>query len=360
METGIRFRIIEPMMFRKSGEFDPSSRGFHSSARSMLMPSPSTILGALSTVLMKENEAPSANASWVDEYFDILGVDNVFRGPYLIVGREIFVEDRIDNILLELKEVKELCDACEGGFLNREWKEELKGRRIHIGSFSERVGIGLMTRVRDDNKSTKITKEGLLYSAFFVDYSSKDMSVTSVYLHMDTKVSLCDKLRDFRVMRLGGEGRIALLGPSTETVIARLRREFWGNMNAFTGKLALFLVSPALFRSGREISELKEEIESHVARACKDLCEMRIYGKITLLGAGYSLSKKGRKPIYIAVEPGTLILANVVDCNLESLYWNGIGEIGREIGYGSLLPIPITNEKTSCFSNLDKEDYKQG
>ncbi|MEM0050198.1 MAG: type III-B CRISPR module-associated Cmr3 family protein [Candidatus Bathyarchaeia archaeon] len=344
MGTGIRFRIIEPMMFRKSGEFDLSSRGFHSSARSMLMPTPSTILGAISTVLMKENEAPSANASWVDEYLDILGADNVLRGPYLIVGRESFVEDRIDNILLELKEVKELCDVCKGGF-NKEWKEELTGKRLRIGSFNERVGIGLMTRVSDDNKSTKITKEGLLYSAFFVDYSSKDMSVTSVYLHMDTKVSLCDKLRDFRIMRLGGEGRIALLEPSTETMIERLRKEFWGNMNNFTGKLALFLVSPALFRSGREISELKKEIECQVAGSCKGLREMRIYGKITLLGAGYSLSKRGRKPIYIAAEPGTLILTDVTDCNLETLYWNGIGEVGREIGYGSLLPIPINNEK---------------
>lgn len=338
-EIGIRFRIIEPMMFRKSGEFDPSSRGFHSFAQSLLIPNPSTILGAISAALMKEDEVPSVKASWVDEYLKIIGADNVLRGPFLVVRREVFVENRIDNVLLELNEVKELCNAYKEGFLKKEWE----GKRIRIGSFSERVGIGLMTRAINENKSTKIVKEGLLYSAFFVDYSSKDMGVTSVYLHMDAKGSLCSKLRDFKILRIGGEGRIALLGPSTETMIERLRRELWSNMNTFNGKLALFLVSPALFRSGKGISELKEEIESQVAEFCKDICEMRIYGKITPLSAGYSLSKKGRKPIYIAVEPGTLILVNVIDCNLESLYWSGIGEVGREIGYGSLLPMPITN-----------------
>lgn len=342
-EIGIRFRIIEPMMFRKSGEFDPSSRGFQSSAQSLLMPTPSTVVGAISTSLMKGRTLSETN--WVDEYLQIIGMDSVLRGPYLIAEQRIFVEDRINNVLLELTEVKneieELCRAYKEGFL----KIEKKGKGMHIGSFIERVGIGLTVRAKDKDKSTKIAKEGLLYSASFVDYSSKDMGITSVYLHMDVRGSLCDMLRDFKVLRLGGEERVALLGPSTETIVEKLRRGLWESKNTFTGKLTLFLISPALFRSGKKISVLKEEIKGHIARACKSLSGIKVYGRVTLLGAGYSLSKGGRKPIFVAIEPGTLILVDVIDCNLESLYWNGIGEVGREIGYGSLLPVPIADEE---------------
>jgi CRISPR-associated protein Cmr3 len=337
----LKFRIVEPMMFRGPGEFDVSSRGAQSSARSLAMPTPSTIMGALLASLIKnESEIPAAKDDWTKEYSIFIGANGVIRGPYLVAGQWTFVEDGVNNVLLKLEEIKILCEQFKKSNFE-ENKENIisKAKRRGIPSFVERVGVGLCART---NPSIKVTKEGLLYSAYFTDYSSRETAGAHIHIDMNIKEDIWGRISDSRIVRLGGEGRVSLLETTNDTVIGKLKDEFWNDIDIFTGELALFLISPTLFKTGKEEFELKEEIRGYIKKACDEVKEVMICGEASVLGAGYSFTKGRRKPIYLALKQGSIIVTAVTNCRLEALYWNGIGEIGNEIGYGSAIPVPIT------------------
>ena len=109
---GIKLRIVEPMMFRGPGEFDPSSRGLQSSAKSLLLPSPSTISGLLATIILHKKYIPPKTLrtdDWVKEYLKILGDNFNLRGVFLFANGKEYLEDRINNKLITLEDAKRKC-----------------------------------------------------------------------------------------------------------------------------------------------------------------------------------------------------------------------------------------------------------
>ncbi|RSN68517.1 hypothetical protein D9Q81_05940 [Candidatus Korarchaeum cryptofilum] len=301
------FRSLEPYLFRGPGEFDPSARGVYSWASSLLAPSPSTTAGALATV---REHIDTGSMSWDEAYSRMLGVR--MRGPYLRKGSVIYVEDRVDGKFIRLEDVEEYCSLKRD--LSKGSEEKL--REILSRGFSPKeltvTGIGLKTR----REMLKVADEdrGLIYTATFIDYLSD--------MELDTTIELdlvSGEIETGRyVVRLGGEGRVSLLEVSeADSYICDIPERAH----------LLYVLSPILYETGRYFVEILRE----------EIGEAEVYGKIDLLGTGYSEIRKRRKPIYQALLPGSVIF---LERGVEGreVYEKGIG-VGRELGFGSVIPV---------------------
>ena len=345
--VGLRFKILEPMMFRKWGEFDPSSRGVFSSATSLSLPTPSTIAGAIATLIVSQSPGlkPSGE-TWEEELSSVLGSAEL-RGPYLLKGGELFAACGERGIRLrELPGLAEiywsLLEAEPKTY--EEWTgrlrrlEEFKGRLPALGRLQERVGVGLKRRT----EGIKVADEerGLLYTATYIDYITSPGDAGSVAICVDAR-GLELELGGGKPIKLGGEGRVSVLVKSEETVFNAVKSQLWGGGEAVEGFVALYLASPALFRCGLSREGLEGRIRDRLSQLCGAELE-GLAGSTAIMGAGFSLHKGRRKPIYLALEPGSVVFANFPkQCPLEKVYWHSISEVGGQLGYGTAVPVPL-------------------
>lgn len=351
----LEYSIFEPMLFRSSGEFDPSARGVQVHASSLLLPSPSTIAGALASLVFEKTAKSLHGESWVEEYLSILGSDVALRCPFMEVEDELYVGDEILGALvklevviekvrmisriLHLKESRDMNDIASMKECLRFFEDFQSLRRrpeLYIPSSSERVGVGLKVR----SKGIKAVEEekGLLYSVSFIDYSLSKASKVKIVADAKGKV-FEEVFKDSLVapIRLGGEGRVSLLTISSGTsILNRLKRKVWNGLSNFTGYLGLYVCSPVLFRCG---SPIKDSIKYSIGS--RGLSLKMVYGEVEVRGAGFSLARRKRKPIYSSIKPGSIIFTEAENCDLEKLYWSGFGGIGVEVGYGTVIPVPV-------------------
>jgi CRISPR-associated protein Cmr3 len=311
------FRVLEPYLFRGPGEFDPSTRGVYSFAHSLLAPSPSTIAGAIATTF---GYIDTSYMEWDSAYSTVLRGAKL-RGPYLRRGFTYYVENRVDGVFLMLDDIPRYSDIKRKQ-LYGEMREKLKeGEFIKRGFIPRKLtftGIGLKTRTEEMKKVADDVK-GLIYTANFMDYiSGRDANVeTTIEFDIISEKMEIGK----HVVRLGGEGRLSLL---EILEVDRYICEIPEKANL------LYVLSPILYETGIEfVGKLKEDL--------REAGDIKVYGKIEILGAGYSEVRKKRKPIYQALIPGSIIvLEKSVDG--RRIYEEGIG-IGRELGFGSVIPI---------------------
>ena len=311
------FRVLEPYLFRGPGEFDPSTRGVYSSAHSLLAPSPSTIAGAIATTF---GYIDTSSAEW-DYAYSMALKGAKFRGPYVRRGSIYYVENRINGVFLRLDDIpsyldmrrKQLCGEMEGGLKEREFI-----KRGFIPQKLTFTGIGLKTRTKEMKKVAD-EERGLIYTANFIDYlSGKDANIETT-IEFDI---ISEKMKNGKyVVRLGGEGRASFLEIlKVDSYICRIPEK--ANL--------LYVLSPILYETGVEfVKKLKEELW--------EASDIKVYGKIEILGAGYSEIKKKRKPIYQALVPGSVIS---LEKSLEGrkIYEEGIG-VGKGLGFGSVIPV---------------------
>jgi len=324
-----KFRILGSMFFRGPGEFDPSSRGVYSMGRSFILPTPSTIAGVFAT-LFGSNFSPSQD--WLSEYRNTLG-NITIRGPFVQIinkdkskNSDIYLDFSLRNKLISYNALEDYANKIkriitENNYAVKEkildeLDEELKNKAISP-KLQERIGIGL--KVRKDN--IKVVEESLIYSVQYVDYSFGDYLMTEIYYEIigdsDIKVGSYNA-------KLGGEGRVCHLIIEEDDIEKLLKIDEKANV--------LYVASPVLYDTGKDILEIiKSELST----------EIEIYGKVTLLGAGYSLLNKKRKPIYQALIPGSLILLST-EKNGWELYRSGLG-FAKEIGYGTVIPLNLKN-----------------
>jgi len=324
-----KFRILGSMFFRGPGEFDPSSRGVYSMGRSFILPTPSTIAGVFAT-LFGSNFSPSQD--WLSEYRNTLG-NITIRGPFVQIinkdkskNSDIYLDFSLRNKLISYNALEDYANKIkriitENNYAVKEkildeLDEELKNKAISP-KLQERIGIGL--KVRKDN--IKVVEESLIYSVQYVDYSFGDYLMTEIYYEIigdsDIKVGSYNA-------KLGGEGRVCHLIIEEDDIKKLLKIDEKANV--------LYVTSPILYDTGKDILEIiKSELSS----------EIEVYGKVTLLGAGYSLLNKKRKPIYQALIPGSLIFLST-EKNGRELYRSGLG-FAKEIGYGTVIPLYVKN-----------------
>lgn len=346
-EISLSFRIIEPMMFRGPGEFDPSARGAQSDALSFDVPSPSTIAGAIATYMLNTGICGVKKfgiGEWVEQYKDVLG-SSIIRGPFILFENEIMVEDRIGGGFLNLNGVKDKCNEIKG---NLDYKFDSLDKLDNIMSFGkiktkpacksakhERVGVGLTMR----SKLVKVADEdqGLLYNAQYTDYLDKDakkpneLREVAVEVIVDIKNAKIKPNR--RPIKLGGEGRIVLLTASEKAVVSEIRKTLWSEKANYDGNLACYLATPALFKGGKTVREYVKEWAKGINGKF-----VTIYGETDILGAGFNLYHQKRKPIYSSLKPGSVIFLEG-EFNLNDFYWQpNFGE-ATELGYGTVLPV---------------------
>lgn len=315
------FKVFQSMMFRREGEFDISAAGVQSSAQSLPMPYPSTLIGALASI--KFNKAPSSK-SWIEEVKEVIGKEINVKGPYLRFKDKLFVYNEIFDLFIPIYKVREYCNLIKeilkekDPYLRSELDEKIKELgKEEIFKEDERIGIKLEAR----SKGIKVAEEHAIYSARFVAYRE-----VSAEIILDILKGEINK-GNYHI-KLGGENKAANLLVEDGSVFEEIKNSKIIENRANT----ILVLSPVLFATPLE--DIKDKIEKEIGIKVEN-----IYGSVKLLGSGYSLSKEKRKPIYASLLSGSVIVLKDL-VNSEKVYQEGIG-VAKELGYGTLLPISL-------------------
>lgn len=339
----IRFKPMEPMMFRGPGEFSPVARGPQAYATSLPLPTPSTVSGCLAAAMEKRPVA--STTSWSSAVEEALGLKEkgFLRGPYLMINNDIYLQylDKLVNSeSLKMLRRIELREAfSEGKFLD-DLLNPLRVERI------PRVGIGL--------KEEKVvdSEHGLMYLANFVDYEAT-FKTTDTWVAIET-YDFDAKDLSGKVVRLGGEGKLAQLD-----VIDEKKAKLWSFVEDFLRNPSdiayLYLLAHAFIQkvsSGLEKVKsgtylwpgITKQVNDFVNAVTNGTANIEyIVGKTALLGAGYDLSRHVKKPMYVALEPGSILKVHLKASSktLVDLYRNSLSFVGGRLGYGTFIPIPF-------------------
>lgn len=346
------FRLVEPMMFRGPGEFDPFVRGTYSRAMTLAMPSPSTVAGTLATYYLSEFGGPDpGSGGWLKQYLSVLGSDIEIRGPLIRLNHELLAEDRLSGGFLTMDEIKQKCEE-EWEKLSQklnsleQLEEYLKRKDYDKGEKFEpsvkvqknvRVGVGLQIREKIPIKSVK---EGFLYSVEYLDYIGvigKKAKKAFVEIIAEMRGKLVESLSSARALpvNFGGEGRVAVLSfQEGGKIFDEIKERLWHGQKRHQGALALYLATPALFKGG-------ERVEEYVMQWADEMNYrfIGLSGESSAFGAGFMIKERRRKPIYTSFNPGSIIFLEG-SFDLMEMYRKALGEASM-LGYGTLIPVPI-------------------
>jgi CRISPR-associated protein Cmr3 len=342
----ISFKVVEPMMFRGPGEFDPFVRGAYSRGASLALPLPSTIAGVLATYgISKLGRPVPSSGDWIEQYLEVLGKDVRIRGALIRLNNELMAEDRLSRGFLNMEKVREKCEIVWRR-LGRSCREECREGEFEPSvkiKKSVRVGIMLETRGK---VSVKRAREGFLYGAEYVDYvgataGSRSLSVEIV---AEVRGGIAESLSPAQKLpiRFGGEGRIALLSfRKGGEILDGVVKQLWSNRTDHHGVLALYLATPALFETGKSVKERLNEWIKDLGRRARDVKLIGLSGESSVLGTGFMLKERRRKPIYISLDPGSIIFLEG-DFSLPEIYQEGVG-VASMLGYGTVIPVPMSH-----------------
>ena len=346
----LRIKPLEPLMLRRSGEFDPSSRGVYTYAHSLPVPMPSTVIGMLISLLAPYTGIDVRNVSSWSNLLNLysrvlksLGIA-IIKGPYIYheavgdlytplrIGKELmlvsytliaslfnYAGSTITRALnegfekLSTDELQKLVDLPEEV---KKYAEEVKALEIYE---SWRVGIALVTR---SGSGAKTVREGYIYTAIF----------TSLPIDAEVRFKIVAERSDWadrlpKVATLGGEQRVVRLEVSRD----RDRFDEAVESAAQNSSPALaVLLSPM---------PLPENVS------------LRYLGLEDVIGLGFSLAKQRRKPLYRSLLEGSiLLLQNALTGwrDLDVYRLTGLCnavcnefKILSSIGYASFIPILV-------------------
>jgi len=355
----LRFKPLEPLMFRDSGEFDPSSRGVYSYVSSLYLPRPSTIVGMLISALLSSGKATPHKCldigGWEDlleechiKVLDEIGIE-ALRGPYIISidHRNIFIplilEKRtwlIDYIQAKYLLTKNYGDVIKELFDRSYMEAEAKATTVAKLRLIERdimdnlhkyvlepkpvslVGIHLNSR----NGGGKTAEEGYIYTANYISYP-QDTEIIVFVLAKDYS-KILNSLG--KAIKLGGEGRIAKL--YIEKVDKSIVCNIISSNENEKAKYAI-LLSPMPLKG--------------------DYKNIPFIGRYTVSGYGFSIAKRRRKPLDLQISEGSIInldtakreitcketinysAYDVLDLVEENKYYKYLSRLG----YASFIPI---------------------
>ncbi|MEM1513243.1 MAG: type III-B CRISPR module-associated Cmr3 family protein [Candidatus Jordarchaeales archaeon] len=361
----LAFKVVEPMMFRGSGEFIPEARGPQSAARSQVAPSPSTFSGTLATALIDAGIAASPKPDeWHRETGSVLrsaGIRSV-RGPYIIAktgGREDVLVQHFDS-LVPINELYEKSELLKDG-----WNGENGGLTLVTPKFTSKVGIGL-------SHSEKAAKEGLIYTATMVDYSVlrktiqegggvlrvEEVHPEEVLIAADLELENKEATENIgklsnRLTKMGGEGRAVVVKIRRERgeLTRKVTEEVGRTPDDWRGEAAVYIATQLITESPPADPEKWRHVEGGYVypqppQVSPETSLKWIKVKAEPLGAGYRARKATRKPAYSTILPGsTLLLTNATKNQLRNTFKEPQKlipkAIATEIGYATIIPIPI-------------------
>lgn len=306
----ICFRIVEPMMFKGSAEFSPDVTGPQVMARSNILPYPSTVAGALATLVLEydPNLIASPDLSrWAEEISQILGEGVKIRGPYLVCDKEVFVQADMESFIR----------AADLRYTTSE--------RLLKPKFISTFGIKMDDKKRTVSEPT--ANRSMLYSAKMVAYEGSDVCIGVDVVNCSSRLE--NALSKKKIIRLGGEGRLVTIATSDTPKL------YDGKGNY------LFVISPALFETtnnnvDREVNDsnaLSEIERSFGANANFHI----VTASFGLMGGFSSTQLRRRKPVYGAMMPGSILEVDT-DQEASRLANEGIG-LFSDLGFGSTIRI---------------------
>lgn len=354
-----RIKPLEPVMFRGAGEFDPSARGVYSFATSLEFPRPSTFVGMLLSILSDPQALSFSGTKWEDllelykNNLDQLGIEGV-RGPYIYDTKrdKIYVPIRLfkglslveyDQLLYHIfsytrrklgNDILSILFNNDGGkrdlYILKKVKDLLDPFRLNLKSI-EKIGIGLRDRVAGvEDAKTMEEKKQYIYTAKYVVYPENVEIRFKLPISDDNHA---EKLmhRDGIAIKFGGEHRVSrlIIDDSSDKLDTMLQQ--------VPSKYAL-LLSPAPLKTVEE--------------------DIKYIGELGVIGLGFSIARRRRKPIYPAVLEGSILRIRTdkkeIDSNMllkYGLYYllghiNGEHQdkeleiIGR-LGYYSFIPLNV-------------------
>lgn len=343
-----RIKLLEPLMLRGPGEFDPSSRGVYSYASSLYLPRPSTVVGSLITHLYPQSQASMFQSfkDLLDFYSKVLDRLSIraIRGFHIYDGRSDryyipLVMDRKRSVLvdcdlvesLDAKLLESLVSCTSSGHCLESVVEELKllnerlRKNVLEPKVQERVGIALKTRFNVE--SSKTVREGYIYTAKYVSYVDPALEIRfNIVLNNSNVWEYPTLLGRELAVKLGGEQRVAKIRIDGRDKITEKLKEL--TMKEYEYYL---LTTPAPINP-----EDEKRLHGYI-------------GRRDLIGLGYSLALKKRKPLYPALLEGTIVKVRKMKPDEGTLHYGiyailGLHEhyeyrtLGR-IGYGTVIPI---------------------
>ncbi len=356
------FRIMEPMMFRSASELSTTTRGPQTVALSRPLPSPSTIAGALATLILQaENRTPPTGdpMGWYEEVIDILGGKDsiILKGPYLMTNKdtipylmtnEYTIYVQYNNGLLPLGELKNLTS---GKLFDATKKLNNIAKRFDLG-YVDLIGI----RLSDMKKAIGKDERGLLYSMRMVDYGriGVQMKINCNIMVEVLKISnsLERALQEHKIIRLGGEGRLVEVSTNEcQSVSESVANSRSDSMRLYVATPILFEASSSLISKEAESgmfflgSNINKKMQSCLDEVGIKATSIKIAGRLGILG-GFSVARAFRKTVYAALQPGSIIEVSDLQLSKEeysTIYSKGLG-LFRDLGYGTVIPISITNK----------------
>ncbi len=325
MRGCVKLRICSPMFFRAPGEFSPTARGPRATAESLPLPTPSTIAGLLATSLGRYEQVEAKE--WDKRVEQALGIgEGYLRGPYLLTENDDVYLCFADCVV-KIEEIPKLLEAREREI---DGAEKIK--------FIEHIGVQL--------GGAKTVEKGYMYTAKFVDYLAT-LGTTNVWVGMDVNDVNLEGI-DEKVLRFGGEGRVAKIEVGQNQPLGEFVQKNLSEAPPH-GSFDLFLVSHSLFVPDLGLDRIDEGAWIHLGifKSIRELVREMAQGKIVvkevegqvcLLGAGYDLKMKKRKPVYLALSPGSVIRVKGEKEAVRQLYEKGFTVKGNRLGYGTFIP----------------------
>jgi len=344
----VRIVPLQPLMFRGPGEFDPSSRGVFSHVTSLPIPRPSTLVGMLITAhlqMIPSSVITKRIKNWHEllqqymEIFNILGIKAI-RGPYLCLSvgevKEILLPIRLGKVL-KFAKISEITIE-----LIRETIEALFESKLHnllgrirtlliLDKIAEEIGekviipiqrIGIALRDRSPVEISKTAMEGFIYETQLTAYE-KNIEIRFKLILDESNKVIKNK---WLAVKVGGEQKVAKM------IITDEKDEYDKRLRQVNFKYAILLSPVPLLR-------------------VNDAKSVEYVGEIDVIGMGFSMVMRRRKPIYPALLEGSIIRIQAKKkINIDLLQEYGIYYM---LGLISDFKVSQTNENEKRFNEYE-------
>jgi len=350
----IEISPLDTLFFKNA---KPFSAGDESWADGMFLPNPSTIYGALRAIYFRNNpheidKANSENDPTKDlvihkiylkqnknVYFP-LPLDVVYKKGKEIDGSYILQHKKQNTIsnsnvdYLQTLSNNETVEKFDNSFLSiRNFKKYQNSNSEKFRGFDEiknidkfiinepKIGIKI-------NKYTQTVKEGYLYRIDFKRLEIIDDKYQKSKAKIAVEFSGLD-IEDSKIIRLGGEGKIATIQEIKEVEI-----DFPKNISK---KFKLYLLTPAIFNNGWLPSKINNDTLVWEDEEVKLKLLTASIGKYKLIG-GFDMKKNRPKLMYRAVPEGSVYYFEILEGNLDDIknkfHNQSISDKLKNEGYG--------------------------
>lgn len=331
----IEIEALDTLVFQDGKPFDMSGDNWGSS---LVLPTPSTLYGALRATYFANNPSELSKANEDDDPTKDLKINSIalyYQDSLIVSTPKDCVESDSKVTTLNLKENSltnnplpyifasdNEVESLDGSYLKKSnFKKYLANKTI--GSFENeesfitkesKIGIGL-------NKKTRTTVEGLLYRVEMLRY--KDLKIVVDFNNLE--------LKSDGLMRLGGEAKGAIYKevdsldfPKVETLS--------GN------RFKLYLLTPTIFENGWYPSWIDSDngfVGEFNGYKLKLIASS--IGKYQSIG-GFDMKKREPKEMIKAVPTGSVYYFEILDGDkekvIESFNLKSISDRQQQEGYG--------------------------